>query len=208
MSGRLFDLSDEIISLEAALDHEDLTDDERQALVEAWLETQGDAAQKLDNYAAFIQSLEAYAEMRKLESERMRRLAQADENRATRLREALKIYFQRHDLAKFKTPRFTIALQTSGGKRALIVPISWEQEPELAPAIFRKVVTHLDRENLRAYVESFYKQAEADTAGEKNDHERRLLYKEWIERDEQARRTKELIEGCELAERGTSIRIR
>lgn len=208
MSKRLFDLSDEILALEAALDHEELTDDERQALVDAWLEVQGDVETKLDHYAAFITSLEAYAEMRKYQAERMRRLAQADENRATRLREALRLYFRRHRLERFKTPRFTIALQASGGKRALIVPNSWEHEPELAPAIFRKVVTQLDRENIRAYVESFYTQAEAATAGAKNDQERRLLFKEWIERDEQARITKELIEGCELAERGTSIRIR
>jgi hypothetical protein len=208
MSKRLFDLSDEIISLEAQFDDEELTDDERLALVDAWLEAQGDAAQKLDNYAAFIESLDTYAEQRQYQAERMKRLAQADENRAKRLREALKIYFRRHELTKFKTARFTIALQQNGGKAPLIVPPSWEQEPDLAPASFRKVVTQLDREAIRRAVEEFYKQAEFVTAKAADDQERRRLFADWIERDELARKQKELIEGCAIGERGTSIRIR
>jgi hypothetical protein len=208
MSKRLFDLSDEILTLEALLDNEELTDAQRESLVEAWLEAQGDVEAKLDNYAAFIESLEAYSETRKVQAERMRRLAQADENRAKRLKEALKIYFRRHNLERFKTARFTIGLQASGGKRALIVPPSWEQEPQLAPAAFRKVVIELDTNTIRAAVEAFYAQAEKVTAEAKDDQDRRRLFKEWIERDEEARTMKELIEGCALQERGTSIRIR
>jgi Siphovirus Gp157 len=208
MSKRLFDLSDEILSLESLLDNEEMTDEQRQSLVDAWLEAQGDVTAKLDNYAALIESLEAYAEQRKIQAERMRRLAQADENRAMRLKEALKIYFRRHELTKFKTPRFTIGLQANGGKRALTVPPSWEQEPELAPEQFRRVVTELDHLAIRSLVEVFYASAEKVTASAKNDEERRRLFKEWIETDAEARRVKQLIEGCELAERGTSIRIR
>jgi Gp157 protein len=208
MSKRLFDLSDEILSLEEQLDNEELTDEERQALVDQWLEAQGDVEQKLDNYAAFIESLETYAEQRTYQAERLRRLAQADEDRAKRLREALKIYFRRHELTKFKTPRFTIALQKNGGKAPLIVPPSWDQEPELAPELFRRVVTQLDREAIRRAVEDFYKQAEFVTSKAESDQERRRLFSEWIERDELARKQKELIEGCEMAQRGESIRIR
>jgi len=208
MSKRLFDLSDEILSLEEQLDNDELTDEERQVLVDAWLEAQGDVETKLDNYAAFIEALETYAEQRKYQAERMRRLAQADENRAKRLKEALKIYFRRHELTKFKTPRFTIALQKSGGKAPLVVPPSWEQEPELAPAPFRRVVTQLDREAIRQAVEDFYKQAEFYCSKAKDDAERQQMFKEWLETDELARKQKELIEGCELAQRGESIRIR
>src|SRR5262245_47257136 len=111
MSKRLFDLSEEILALEALLDNDELTDEQRQVLVSTWLEVQGDVATKLDNTAAWVESLEAMAEQRKVQAERMRRLAQADENRANRLKEALKIYFRRHELTKFKTPRFTIGLQ-------------------------------------------------------------------------------------------------
>jgi hypothetical protein len=208
MSKRLFDLSDEIISLEADLDNEELTDEARQLLVYSWLEAQGDVTAKLDNYAALIESLKVYAEQRKFQAERMRALARADENKVERLRELLKIYFRRHELTKFKTPRFTIGLQTNGGKRALTVPKEWEQEPTLAPAAFRKVVVQLDTDTIRCVVEDFYNKAEAVTSQAKNDHERRALFKVWIESNEDVRRIQELIEGCELQERGQSIRIR
>jgi hypothetical protein len=208
MSKRLLDLSDEILSLETLLDNEELTDEQRQELVDVWLEAQGDVMAKIDNYAAFIESLETYAEQRKIQAERMRRLAQADENRAKRLKEALKIYFRRHDLTKFKTPRFTLALQRSGGKRALTVPPSWEQDPTLAPAAFRKLVIALDTGAIRAVVEDFYNKAEEVTAQAKTEQERRELFKRWIESNEDVRKIKELIDGCELQDRGSSIRIR
>jgi hypothetical protein len=208
MSKRLFDLSEEILSLEALLDNEELTDEQRQELVDVWLEAQGDVTAKLDNYAALIESLEAYAEQRKFQANRMRLLARVDENKAERLRELLKIYFRRHELERFKTPRFTIALQKSGGKRALNVPPSWEQDPTLAPAAFRKVVVALDTDAIRAVVEDFYRKAEAVTAQAKTGEERRELFKRWVESNPDVRAIKELIEGCELQERGQSIRIR
>jgi Siphovirus Gp157 len=208
MSKRLFDLSEEILSLEADLDNDELTDEQRQVLVDQWLEAQGDVTAKLDNYAALIESLKTYAEQRKFQAERMRALARVDENKVERLRELLKVYFRRHGLEKFKTPRFTIGLQTSGGKRALTVPPSWEQDPTLAPAAFRKIVVTLDTDTIRRVVEDFYNKAEAVTAQAKNEWERRALFKQWIESNEEVRKIKELIEGCELQERGQSIRIR
>jgi hypothetical protein len=208
MSKRLFDLSGEILALEAQLDDEELTDQQRHNLVHQWLEAQGDVAQKLDNYAAFIESLKTYAEQRKFQADRMRMLARADENRVERLRELLRLYFERHDLTKFKTARFTIALQTNGGKRAMTVPPSWEQDPTLAPEQFRKVKVELDTDAIRAVVEDFYRRAEAVTTQAKNEGERRSLFKQWIESNPEVRAIKELIEDCELAERGHSIRIR
>jgi hypothetical protein len=154
MSKRLFDLSDEILALEADLDNDELTDEERQVMVDQWLEAQGDTERKLDHYAALVSSLEAYAEQRKFQAERMKRLAQADENRAKRLREALKIYFQRHDLTKFKTPRFTIALQKNGGRAPLYVPEPWEHDPALAPEQFHDVEIRLDKDAIRAALEN------------------------------------------------------
>jgi Siphovirus Gp157 len=208
MSKRLFDLSDEILALEALLDNEELTDEQRQQLVDEWLEAQGDVETKLDNTAAWIESLDTWAEMRKYQAERMLRLAKADQNKAERNRERLKLYFQRHGLTKFKTPRFTISLQANGGKQKLIFPPAWEQDLATAPGEFIKIVTELDRDALRKVVEDFYKKAEIATAGAENDDERRRLFKAWIEENEGIRATYKLIEGCGLAERGTSIRIR
>jgi hypothetical protein len=208
MKKNLLELSAEILDLEAQLDNEDLTDQERQELVDAWLEAQGDATKKLDNYAAWIESLDTMADQRKYQAERMRRLAKADENRAERARERLKLYFERHKLDRFKTPRFTISLQQNGGTAPLIFPPSWEQDPELAPASFRKVVTELNKTAIRQAVEDFFKQAEMACAKAENDQDRRRLFKEWIERDESANRMYELIQGCSIGERGFGIRIR
>jgi hypothetical protein len=208
MSKRLFDLSDEILKLEEVLDSEDLTDQQRHDLVHAWLEAQGDVTYKLDNYAALIELLKAHIDQRKFQAERMRALARVDENRVERLRELLRIYFQRHELTKFKTLRFTISLQTNGGKRAMTVPPSWEQDPTLAPAQFQRHVVELNTDEIRRVVEDFYAKAEAVTAQAKNEWERRSLFKQWIETNEDVRKIKELIEGCELQERGSSIRIR
>jgi len=207
MSKRLFDLSAEILDLEAQLENEELTDDQRQALVDEWLEAQGDVAKKLDNYAAWIESLETLAKQRRFHAERMRLLARADENRSERAKERLKIYFERHGHTKFKTPRFTISLQKSGGKAALHLPPGWEQDPTLAPEAFCKVDVRLDKEAIRQAVEEFYNQAELACAKAENDEERRRLFKEWIERDEDARKTKEMIDGCSI-ERGYGIKIR
>jgi len=208
MSKNLLELSNDILDLEAQLDNDELTDEQRQELVDAWLEAQGDVTKKLDNYAAWIESLDTLADQRKYQSERMRRLAKADENRAERARERLKLYFERHHLDRFKTPRFTISLQTSGGKAPLIFPPSWEQEPGLAPAAFRKVVTELDKTAIRQAVEDFFKQAEMACAKAETSEDRRRLFKEWIERDETAARMYELIQGCSIGERGRGIRIR
>lgn len=208
MSKYLLELSADILSLEERLDNDELTDEQRQALVDEWLYAQGDVAQKLDNLAAWIESLEAYAEVRKAQAERMRALARVDENKAKRNKEILKIYFRRHELTRFRTPRFTLSLQTSGGKRALIVPPSWEQDPANAPEQFRKTVVQLDTDEIRRAVEGFYADAETITANAKTDEERRALFKAWLDSDPALRWKKELIEGCSLAERGQSIRIR
>lgn len=149
MSKRLLDLSADILSLETQLDDEELTDEQRQSLVDAWLEAQGDVEAKLDNYAAWIESLDTLVEMRKYQSERMRRLAQSDENRAERARERLKLYFQRHDLTKFHTPRFTIALQKNGGKAPLLIPSEWDDDPANAPKAFQRPTIVLDRVAIR-----------------------------------------------------------
>src|SRR5262249_5716745 len=155
LSKRLFDLSEEILELEAQLENEELTEEERQGLVDKWLEAQGDVTQKLDECAAWIELLECMAEQRPFQSDRMHRLAQGDENRAERVRARLKVYFERHELTKFRTPRFTIALQANGGKRPLLVPNSWEQDATVAPAIFQRQRVELDKDSIRKMVEDF-----------------------------------------------------
>lgn len=149
MNKTLFNLSEEILALDAQLDAEDLTDDQRAELVDRWLETQEDAAIKLDNYAGLISELDARAEARAVEGKRLIALAYEDERRAANLRARLKLYFQRHELKKFETPRYKIALQQHGGQVPLIIPPEWESDPANAPEAFQKRIIQLDKNAIR-----------------------------------------------------------
>ena len=152
MSKSLFALSEEVLILEADLEREDLTDEQRVGLVDAWLEAQGDVAAKLDNYAAFITELEARAGARNAEARRLGVLAHAEEQRAASLKERLKLYFQAHEMKKFETTRYKLALQANGGKQIVII----EVEPEQLPEEFHRVVPariEADRDALRTALE-------------------------------------------------------
>jgi hypothetical protein len=149
MSKTLFNLSEEILELESQLDAEDLTDEQRADLVDRWLEAQGDAATKLDNYAGLIQELDGRATIRRLEAIRLDTLAKADERQIARLKERLKLYFERHGLKRFETERFKLALQGNGGQSPLIIPEEWEDDPANAPEAFQRRVIQLDKAAIR-----------------------------------------------------------
>lgn len=169
MSKSLFTLSDEILILEAELERDDLTDGERAALVDAWLETQGDVTAKLDNYAAYIKQLESQAAIREEESKRLALLAAADQNRAESLRARLKAYFEAHELKKFETPRYKLALQANGGALPLLIPPSWEHEPAAAPEAFQRRVVQLDRDAIREAIRND-EAPEGCALGERGSH--------------------------------------
>ena len=132
----LFQLSEDILALEAELERDDLSDEQRAALVDAWLETQGDVAAKLDNYAALIRELDARSETRAAEARRLVALANADAERMASLSARLKAYFERHNLKNFSTARYKLSLQRNGGK----MPIVIEVEPERLPEEFHRVI--------------------------------------------------------------------
>lgn len=148
----LFALSDDILALEAELERENLTDEERQTLVDTWLDAQGDVKSKLDNYAALIEQYKANAELRQYHAERMAKLATADFQRAKELKARAKAYFERHELTRFQTTRFTLQLQKNGGKAPLIIPQAWESEPASAPEAFQQRTIQLDKAAIRSEV--------------------------------------------------------
>lgn len=131
---RLFDLSDSVLALESDLDREDLADDTRDALMDAWLEAQGHVIEKLDHYAAWIKCIQDQAEGRRAQAKRMqeqidrlRKLAEADENRAAKAEERMTQFFERHKHQKIKTARFDLTYQAVGGVRALIIDVPVEK---------------------------------------------------------------------------------
>jgi hypothetical protein len=150
----LLALSDEILALEADLEREDLTDEQREALVDAWLEAQGDVKPKLDNYAGLIRELDARSEVRAAEARRLVALANADAKQAASLSARLKAYFERHELTKFQTSRFNLTLQGHGGKAPLVIPPAWESDPASAPEAFQRRTIQLDKDAIRSEVAS------------------------------------------------------
>ncbi len=149
MSQTLFKLSDDIQYLEFLLNDDELTDEQRQNLVDCWLEAQGDAELKLDNYAALIQELDARSTARAIEARRLVALANADAAKMDNLLARLKLYFQRHELKTFETPRYKLTLAGHGGKVPLIVPEEWENDPAAAPEAFQRRVIQLDKDAIR-----------------------------------------------------------
>lgn len=149
MNKTLFDLSSEILQLEAQLDDELLTDDQRADLVDHWLEAQDDIATKLDNYAALIEEKSARAQIKLAEARRLSLSAEQETAQVLRLKERLKFYFERHDLKRFATDRYNITLAAHGGLVPLIVPPEWESDPANAPEAFQKRIVQLDKTAIR-----------------------------------------------------------
>jgi hypothetical protein len=199
MSKRLFELSPEILQLEAELESDELSEEQRAEKIAAWLEAQDNAAQKLDNFAAWITSCDAMAEERRAQAARMTALARADENRAQRGRECLKLYFKTHQLATFKAPRFTIGLQASGGS----LPVILDVEPEQLSAQFiEQVITYkVKTDELR----SALIKVEAERSALLKAFEEKVISAEELD---QALAKIQPIVGAHLGERGKSIRIR
>lgn len=196
----LFQLSEDILALEAELERDDLSDEQRAALVDAWLETQGDVAAKLDNYAALIRELDARSETRAAEARRLVALANADAERMASLSARLKAYFERHNLKNFSTARYKLSLQRNGGK----MPIVIEVEPERLPEEFHRVIPariEADRDKLR----------EALEAASAARHALSARF-DWGDIDEDTYLAEiakiPAIPGARLGERGISIRIR
>lgn len=150
----LFNLSDEILKLEADLERDDLTDEQRVGLVDAWLEAQGDVVIKLDNYAAYIKQLEAQSAAREEEAHRLSLHAAADQHRANSLRARLKLYLETHGHTRFETVRFKLAVQMNGGKVPIIFPPEWETDPASAPEVFQRREIRLDKNAVRTAIEN------------------------------------------------------
>lgn len=110
----------------------------------------GALADKADAYAALIRSLEARAEAREAEADRMYNLGKTDAALADRLRTALREAMERTGRTKIETPRFRLSVRANGGK----VPVVVEDESAL-PAIYRVPVyaEKIDKDGVREALE-------------------------------------------------------
>ena len=86
--------------------------------------------EKADHYAALIRHLEARADARRAEAQRMRDLATADDALAERLKTRLKEAMEATGRTKIDTSRFRLSVSNNGGRQPLSVTCDASSLPE------------------------------------------------------------------------------
>jgi Siphovirus Gp157 len=153
---RLWELSDEIQDLEAAIanlvDDETLTESDReiklQQTFDQWLSTGESFKTKAEQVARYIKHQEAIAEARKTEAKRIQTLAKQAENGAARLRKYLIDQMIRSDIQKIDGVSTKIGLRKKQQEVLLNVP------PEKLPAEYVKVTYQPDLTKIRALLKA------------------------------------------------------
>ncbi len=145
MSETLYDLSADIEQVQRVIEDAGLepTDDEWQAVRDAalaYLEERKTALDaKLDNYAYLIALYEDRARVAKQEADRLVQRARVNQNRAERMKEALKTWMLTHGHRSVETSLRRITVADNGGK----VPVILTVPPELLPTAFTTVKTQV-----------------------------------------------------------------
>jgi len=132
----------------------EVTPESEAALAEFEREIETDLVAKVDAYCSLIRELEQRASVRLVESTRLRKLADADNAAAERLRERLRFVFSERGIGPMQTPRFRVRLSKNGGKAPIQFSAWVAEAPERLPEEFRsplwKVRTDAIREALEA----------------------------------------------------------
>lgn len=126
---------------------------ECEEIVASWFREIGETRdQKLDHYAALIRELEARAEVRKAESQRLADRARIDADRASFLKDRLRHFFLGHGLKTVETRRYRITLAGNGGRNPILLRVP----PESLPEVFRSeiVTVKANLDDIRAYLEA------------------------------------------------------
>lgn len=130
----LFEISQDMMALDELLETSDFDSPEAQAALAAWAdEIQENLETKVDNYAAYIQTLLARSDARKKEGDRLKKKATADENKAKKLKEHLKTILEFRKVKTVDTLRFKVTVSKVGGK----APVECNVLPEDLPDEFR-----------------------------------------------------------------------
>jgi hypothetical protein len=157
MLRKLFDISNDLLTLEALLDEigGDVTDETAEQAIDNWLaELQDEASNKLENYGHLIKVLESEAEALKLEADRLKAKQKATENKAARLKSRLETFLKINGVEKIQTQTFTFTLQKAGGKPRFILSDEFSNTPEELPEHLRRVKFEPDLIAIRAEVEA------------------------------------------------------
>lgn len=149
----LFELTGDALALHDLLTETggDITEPSVAQAIDAWMkELDKGLHTKVDGYCILVRELEARAEARKAEAERLAKRAQVDENAARALKERLKVAFQMIGVEKIETDNFNVRVQKNGGKAPLEVTVAPEALPERFTVVERKV----NNEAVRAALEA------------------------------------------------------
>lgn len=156
MTKNLFEISDDLLALDALLDEigGDISDAEAEAAVDAWLKELGaERDSKLEAYAYLIKENEARAAALKEEAARLKARREAAENKADRLKTRLEIFLKVQGIDRIQTERFTFALQKPGGKPRVAIAEAYEENPVELPERFRRVKFEADLNAIREALE-------------------------------------------------------
>jgi len=153
----LIDLTAELKQLDNLLDtiDGDTIPVELQQAVDELLDqreqNQSELLEKLDNYAALIQSRAYWAATRKAELERLSKLIESDQKTIDFLKGRLKAHLEATDQKKVRTKRFNISVRTVGGKQGVRLNL---ENPKDLPERFQRVIIEPDNTALREALEA------------------------------------------------------
>lgn len=155
MSKSLFQISDDLKSLDNAL--ADCDGSEQDPIFLDWFEKLATATleernTKLDNYGALISELEARSLARTEEAKRLQTLAKTDSNKAKRLKERLKFFFEQHGYGKIETDRYRFSLVKNGGKSPVV--LNDDYDPCDMPEEFTRLERMADLAAIREALEA------------------------------------------------------
>jgi hypothetical protein len=135
MSKSLWEIGKDFEALDAILDETatafaDQFPPEAEAILAKWFEeAQGDLEAKVDGYCSYIGHLEAVAEARRAEAERIAALSKAGTIRAEALRKRLQDFMAARGMRKLETALHKLSICRHGGKQPLLVLIPAEGLP-------------------------------------------------------------------------------
>ncbi len=152
MNRTLLDITEDLQALDDLLTEAggDVTGIE--TTVDAWLaELEQDLKGKVDNYAALITAMNARAEVRKAEADRLYHRAKVDANNARFLRDRLKCALEQRGVSKLETARYKVGVSKAGGAAPIIIA-----DQSALPADFVRVteVREPDKDAIRKALES------------------------------------------------------
>lgn len=151
----LYRIADDLQALDALLAEVggDVTDEEANAAIDAWLNELGEARdRKLDGYAALIRTIEAREKVKRDEASRLTREANFESNAIDRLKRRLADVYRHMGWKSVKTDRFTITLAGHGGKQPLVFRDGFTIDD--CPPEYQRVKVEPDTEKIRAALES------------------------------------------------------